>query len=257
MSADFNLEGDGSRSCTSHPIQNQSAVCAVCKGLFRYNDLGCLRKHGPVLRRSTPDQDSYLLSDTTVHAQRLSCSFADIFKWMWSASVSTMKRIPWCLRAQSACLMSYLIQDALSCYLAALQNVSSLKVAEELFQRIPLAFIRGNAKALLKSIPDEDSWWGRDNVECSNDPQCRNTVDEDLSDSDNDFVSVDDPAYRRRIVDVNPAKDLHAISLAYVSDHIDVDDTLDGRSVTAPDADWVGYSHASAIGNQQQTTAKN
>ncbi|KAI0979403.1 hypothetical protein GJ496_003716 [Pomphorhynchus laevis] len=44
------------------------------------------------------------------------------------------------------------------------------------------------------SIPDEDSCWGRGNVECSDDQQCRHTMDEDLSDSDTDFVGVDDPA---------------------------------------------------------------
>ncbi|KAI0989901.1 hypothetical protein GJ496_006558 [Pomphorhynchus laevis] len=67
-------------------------------------------------------------------------------------------------------------------------------------------------------------------------------MDEDLSESDNIFVGVDDFAYRRRIVDVSPAKDMHATSCAHVSDQIDVDDTLDDRSVTAPDADWLGYS---------------
>ncbi|KAI0988498.1 hypothetical protein GJ496_008372 [Pomphorhynchus laevis] len=97
--------------------------------------------------------------------------------------------------------------------------------------------MRGNAKALSKSIPDEDSWWDRGNVECSNDPQCRHTINEDLSDSDNDFVGMDYPAYRRRIVDVSPAEDLHATSCAHVNNHIDVDDTLDGRSVTAPDTE--------------------
>ncbi|KAI0984681.1 hypothetical protein GJ496_007682 [Pomphorhynchus laevis] len=77
---------------------------------------------------------------------------------------------------------------------------------------------------------------------------------QDLSDSDSDLVGVDDPAYRRRIVDVSPAEDLHATSCVHVSDRIDVDDTLDCRSVTAPDADWLGYS----IGANQiiQTIAK-
>ncbi|KAI0986200.1 hypothetical protein GJ496_007651 [Pomphorhynchus laevis] len=69
--------------------------------------------------------------------------------------------------------------------------------------------------------------------------------------------SVDDPAYRQRIVNISPPEDLHATSCAHVIDHVDVDDTLDGRSVTAPDADWLGFSNASAIGNHLQTTAKN
>ncbi|KAI0985124.1 hypothetical protein GJ496_009915 [Pomphorhynchus laevis] len=73
----------------------------------------------------------------------------------------------------------------------------------------------------------------------------------------NDCIGVDDPAYCRRIVDVSLAEDLHATNCAHVSDHLDVDDTLISRSVTAPDTDWLGYSHASAIGNQLQTTAKN
>ncbi|KAI0981029.1 hypothetical protein GJ496_005390 [Pomphorhynchus laevis] len=74
-------------------------------------------------------------------------------------------------------------------------------------------------------------------------------MDEYLADSDNDFVGVDYPAYRRRIVDVSHAEDLHATNCARVSDHIEVDDTLDDRSVTAPDVNCLGYSHASAIAN--------
>ncbi|KAI0990250.1 hypothetical protein GJ496_009584 [Pomphorhynchus laevis] len=57
-----------------------------------------------------------------------------------------------------------------------------------------------------------DSWWGKGNVDCSDNPQCRHTMKQDLSDSDNDFVGVDDPSYRQRIVDVSHAEDLHATS---------------------------------------------
>ncbi|KAI0987547.1 hypothetical protein GJ496_007606 [Pomphorhynchus laevis] len=80
---------------------------------------------------------------------------------------------------------------------------------------------------------------------------------EDLLDIDNDFVLIIDPANHRRNVNGSTTEDLHATSCTNVSDHIEVDDTLDDRSDTVSDADWLGNSHASAIGNQLQTTAKN
>ncbi|KAI0987548.1 hypothetical protein GJ496_007607 [Pomphorhynchus laevis] len=156
MSAYLNLERDSSRSCTSHPIQNQSARSAVCKGFFRLHSSGWLRNHRPVLRycwgsghtplisqkhhnyterkltrkdsassqlpsssfnnrnfRATPDQHSCVLTDITVHAQRLSCQRAGILKRVWSSSVCAVKRIPWCLSPRSGYLMSSLLQDAL------------------------------------------------------------------------------------------------------------------------------------------------
>ncbi|KAI0984678.1 hypothetical protein GJ496_002175 [Pomphorhynchus laevis] len=45
---------------------------------------------------ATPDQHSCVLTDTALHAQRLSCSCADILKRVWSSSVCTVKWIPWC-----------------------------------------------------------------------------------------------------------------------------------------------------------------